>query len=210
MPVVVRSKSPDVRQRLDDLCGLPPEVFGTAVRSGHVAMLQCTDNDPPTTPGTQAWSRTVRSLREQVLGPDWRKDDTGNYSLTICDYFGVQIVVASGDAMTGLAHAKPKTRAPKGERTKNVVDANRQGDLFPDSLPTQPKAAAHDTWVLLIYIKAEEVRAELSRPVEMDGDHVSEWSERIILPIGEADPDALEEVPSDFGPDFEPAVKRIA
>jgi hypothetical protein len=44
----------------------------------------------------------------------------------------------------------------------------------------------------------------------MEDGHISEWSERIILPIGQSDPERVRITPDDFGPDIEPAIKRIA
>lgn len=213
MRPLIRSQPWDVRQRLEALCHVGPTLFETAVLTGHVALLQCTDNDPPFIPGTAAWWRTLRSLREQLLGAGsgWRKDDTGNYSLTINDDHRVSIVVASGDEMTGLIHGDdPKTKAPKGIRTENRVEQNAQGDLFPHLLKRPSNPGLFDLWVLLIHIKPEEIRAELSRPITMEDHHITGWSERIILPINKEDPERVRISPDDFGPDFDPEVRRVA
>ena len=214
MAEIVRQAPWDVRQRLAALCGLEVEVLQTAVQTGHVAFLSCTDNDPPFIPGTYAWSRTLRALREGLIGSGWRKDDSGNYSLTVSDRHRINIVVASGDDLTGLVHSgDPRTKSPKGPRTENVVEANAQGDLFPHTLPRRSSSAdgrPYDTWVLLMRVKAEELRAELSRPTAMEDGHISGWSERIILPLGKVDPTAIDIAPDDFGPDFDLDLRRIA
>ena len=63
---------------------------------------------------------------------------------------------------------------------------------------------------MLIYITDEEFRAELSLPVAMEGEQITDWAERIFIPDPEepfgsriADPDA-----GDQGGDIDVPVRR--
>jgi hypothetical protein len=47
------------------------------------------------------------------------------------------------------------------------------------SADTTNARQARRTMVLLIHVDAEEIRSELSTPVTMNGDFISEWSQRL-------------------------------
>lgn len=185
---LVHAKPWDVRHRLEEL-GLTLKIVNTATKAGHLAFMSCTDNDPPFIPGTDAWSRTVRMLRQQLRILGWRKDDPGNYSIIISDKHQINIAVASGDEATGNSAMKPKNKSPKGYRTALAVEINkRQCELFPHMLPEdirlRPKTAEYATWLLLIHITEMEIRSELSLPSEIDDSgKIVTWHERIILPV---------------------------
>jgi hypothetical protein len=211
MAAVVRSKAQEVRQRLDAL-GLTPEVLYEVARAHRLARTNCTPNDPPILPGFLAWAHANRKLRELLIPLGWRKDDPGNFSMTISDEKRLYLVIATGDRFTGrLADADPQTKNPKGVRTAEAVKANRQLDLFPWTIPEEAKKAAetayYQAWWLLIDADPDASYIELSCPHEMNGGQIVDWAERIILPpIGGTAPEAT---PDDFGPDFDPPVGRI-
>jgi hypothetical protein len=203
----------DVNRRLRDL-GLSIDVLQDAAKAGYLARASCTPNDPPMTPGTDAWSRTVRRLRELLIARGWRKDDPGNYSLTISDEHRLNVVVASGDEATGQRATMPRTKSPKGIYTALAVERNLQPDLFPETLPEAvrkaPLTLQYPTWMFLILIEESAVHAELSYPSEIEDGHVTKWKERIILPSFGVDPAEIDDGPADFGPDFDVDVQRKA
>ena len=118
MAVVVHAQPWEANQRLREL-GIPSvEICVKAIKAGHTARAWCTRNDPPFIHGTEAWRLCLRTFREELgaIG-DWRIDEIGNFSLTINDKIGINIVVATGDDVTGrdLGPAiQPKTRSLKG------------------------------------------------------------------------------------------------
>jgi len=186
MAVTIHKHPFEARRRLAEL-GVSYEALVDAVNSGYRARLNCTDNDPPFIPGTEAWRHTVRTLRERLLPLGWRKADPGNYSLVISDARKINIVVASADAMTCRADASPKTNSIKGLYTLAATIRNRAGeDLFPETLEEEVRRAAtvleYPTWLLLIHIEDEVARAELSLSGAMEDGQVVEWLERIFLP----------------------------
>jgi hypothetical protein len=195
--------------------GVPLEALQRAVHSGHVARITCTDNDPPQSPGTDAWRYTVRTIRDELCSRGWRKTDPNNFSLTINDARQINIVVESGDALTRQKHGVPKTKSLKGLYVEAATMRNTlEGDLFPETVADDLRRVAaileYPTWIFLIYITDEEYRAELSLPVAMEGEQITDWSERIFVPdpeepfgIRSGKPDV-----GDQGPDIDVPVRR--
>ncbi len=210
MTALVYVHAHDARRRLHDL-GVSLEALVSALNAGRLARLSCTDNDPPFIPGTEAWRFVVRVLREQCLPKGWTKSDHGNYSVITNELRKINIVVATGDEMTGIFSTGPKTKSLKGLYTDGAVARNKyQDDMFPETLSQDIKAIAgllaHPVWILLIHITDDEFRAELSLPNGKDGKSF-DWVERIIIPLGDAGSEASSD---DLGQDFEVPVKRKA
>lgn len=204
-----------VMARLEEL-GVPLEALQRAVHAGYVARITCTENDPPQAPGTDAWRFTIRALRDDLCPRGWRKADPSNFSLTINDARKINIVVESGDALTRQKHGAPKTKSFKGLYVEAATLRNNlEGDLFPDAVSEDLRRVAaileYPTWILLIYITNNEHRAELSKPAAMEGEQITDWSERIFIPDPEepfgsrrlGEPDA-----GDQGPDIDVPVRR--
>lgn len=203
-------------RRLADL-GVAVEALQRAIVAGHVARITCTENDPPFIPGTEAWRLTVVTLRDELCPRGWRKADPSNYSLVINDARQINIVVASGDSFTRLAHGSPRTKSLKGLYTEAATIRNRaDGDLFPETLAEDVRRVAamleYPTWVLLIHITDEEYRAELSLPIDMEDDQITTWEERIFIPDLPDTSGGELIVPTigDHGPDIDVPVRRKA
>ena len=84
----------------------------------------------------------------------------------------------------------PRLTRPKGVVTKERVDRNREAatgqvqlTLIPEQDDKKPPAdELCDTWFLIVYAAKNEMRIELSLPIELDGDSVvSDYYERILL-----------------------------
>lgn len=202
----------DARRRLTELC-VSVEALIKAVQAGHLARLNCTDNDPPFIPGTEAWRMVVRTLRDELVPLGWRKDDPSNFSLVINDSSEINIVVASADALTCRWPGMPKTKSLKGLFTEAAVLKNSlEGDLFPDTVEADLRRAAsvlnYRTYMLLINIDDEQCRAELSLPSDFDDQMVTGWAERIFVPIPSDEGGFPQKV--DDTPDIDVPVKRKA
>lgn len=190
----VFSHPEETRPRFREL-GLSEDILRTVAEAAHLAYVSRTDNDPPFIPGTNAWAQAVRRLRECLIKEGWRKDDPGNYSLTISDKHRINIVVASGDNATGQkdSNQPPSTKSIKGIKTELAVRENKyHGDMFkhllPENIQLAEKTARYQTWFLLIHVTDEFVRYELSLPSEIEQGHITEWRERIIMPEISGDP----------------------
>jgi len=185
--------------RLHDL-GVDEETLREAVEYGLRHAFSCTKHDPPNLPGIIAWGKGIRSLRDRLVPLGWTTDNSRNYATVVSPDGKTALAVAAADAGTGRPKSTPSTRSTKGPATKTAVDHNQLSfadvvDAFPKPQETEK---ADRTWLLLHYVdeEAEEIRAELSLPVHMDGNgYVDSWLERIILetiphvstPVGDFD-----------------------
>lgn len=203
----------DAKRRLAEL-GISLEALVRAIFAGRTARLNCTENDPPFIPGTEAWRFVVRTLREELLPLGWRKDDPSNYSLVINDSRALNIVVASADGYTCVPNASPKTKSLKGLFTEAAVLMNTlETDLFPETVVAELRRAAsilsYPTWMLLIFIDDEQCRAELSLPAAFDEHNVTAWAERIFIPEIDIDGGVPVKPPADDA-DIDVPVRRKA
>lgn len=195
--------------------GLTEEALLTAVRLGYLARTNCTANHPPLFPSFVAWGETVRAVRDQLAPLGWTKTNERNYSRTLHPEKGIAIAVATGNEVTGLAGTEmPCTKSVKGPSTLDAIEVNRHQLWLPgmeplttsgDELEAQPT-----TWILLVHHAKNEIRSELSLPVDIGSDgKVSVWRERIILRAMPLDPTPVE-ISSPSLPDIDVVVRRKA
>ncbi len=207
----VYSAPDEVSSRLAEL-GVRAEVLIEAVQRGQAARASCTPNHPAPFAGIYAWAETVASLRELLRTEGWTREDSGNLPLTVNRAKRVSLIVSTGDENTGTS-VSPCTRSSKGPRTESAVTINAlQMTLFDVRLRPEDLDESNGkmTFLLLFHfdINASEVRCELSRPVEMNGEgQVSGWAERIILPTSPLGGNASR-VPNDV-PETPPVVVNI-
>src|ERR1700728_2388557 len=185
----IRFKPADVRARLYELGRLTPETLLDACGAGLLGRNGCTPNHPRQAAGCYMWSETVAALGDGLAKPPflWRRDDSSILSIVINESNAIAITVATGDEATGKEDRTPCTNSAKGPHTKDAVAANQYW-LFAEIAKELEKAKAdlanRQTWTLLVHYdhQLEELRAELSLPVDMTADgYVSGWHERIIL-----------------------------
>lgn len=123
------------------------------------------------------------------------------------------INVATGDLGTGRPDANPSNKAPKGVSTADAISVNQIQLELPLPVPELPPVRAGDgplTWFLLLRRTADEIRCELSLPLEMSPDgRITRWQERIILSAIPLDGETVEIV-APQGPDLDIDVKRKA
>jgi hypothetical protein len=137
-----------------------------------------------------------------------------NYALVVHPDGTMAINVATGDVGTGLVHANPSNKAPKGVSTADAISVNQQQLELDLPVPDMPHVRGEDgplTWFLLLHRAVSEIRCELSLPSEMsllDG-RITRWQERIIISAIPLDGAEIE-VQAPQGPDLEIDVKRKA
>ena len=179
---------------------------------------------PATFPGTTMWAETLAEWRRQLRKRS-REYDIGRsrgYETVYSAERRVAFTVVAGDSFTGKDGARPpRLTRPKGVVTKERVDRNRetaiglvQLALIPDENDKKPPPdELCDTWFLIVHAAKDEVRIELSLPVDLDGDSVvSEYYERILLPpvpiSGAIAPMTPEDEGNDDGNGGSPLVSR--
>jgi hypothetical protein len=172
----------DVETRLGTL-GLRQELLHEALRQANLYRARLTAHHPRLYRYQVMSGETVAALRDQLAPLGWEKSDDGNYELSVHGTLNIAIAVASGDSGTGHASRTPSNRSPKGRHTVHAVETNRQQDLFAELLPQKPQEErCIETWVLLHNVTSTEIKAELSRPSDINEDgKITAWSERIIL-----------------------------
>lgn len=206
----VCSSEREPEARLEQL-GLNETALYEAVKNGCLTRKKFTDNHPRIAIGIAIWAEIVARLREALLPLGWEKSDKGNYELVVNQSLNIAIAVAAGDESTGLSHARPSNKCPKGANTIDAVSTNNQIDLFAEYLPVPAiNKDSFSTWILLHYFAADEIRLELSLPSEIDANgRIKGWKERLILK-----PISLDEIsvsfPSIEMQDIEIEVRRKA
>ncbi|MFX4229185.1 MAG: hypothetical protein ACFHHU_15350 [Porticoccaceae bacterium] len=122
------------------------------------------------------------------------------------------MTVSSGDEATGISFRVPRTKNPKGSLLEAAVARNvRQFELFPGMLTEAEqkfdKTIKYPTWVFLVYITDDEIRAELSLPNSFgENDHLDGWAKRIIVDIPLPDEELFTQPDDHFGPEITPVV----
>lgn len=212
MANAIRYEPEDVSAALKRL-GVPLEILQEAVQAGYLGRISRTSNDAPNAGGFYQWNDTLRSLRENMVREGWHREDAGNWPTTVHADNKLAIAVSSGNELTGNPRATPSTKRAKGARTAQAVNCNRNQLWMPGFEPTVPETDENrPTWLLMFFADDNELRAELSLPINMDDEgHVSGWRERIILPALTLDPEVRVRIPEpDFGPDIEIKIAKKA
>lgn len=210
---VVHAKPLSIRTRLLEL-DIPLELLIASAQAGFIERMNASPFDPVTKAGTDAWSYPVRVIREGLEGRGWRLDDPQNLPLVISDERKINVTVSSGDEMTGIEKPRrdPRSKNTKGALLATAIERNiDQIDLFPDALPERVvkfgQTLAYPTWVFLLYITDDEIRAELSLPNSMDDhDHLNGWAERIVLSIPLPDEELVQDSEAGEGSEIVPIV----
>jgi hypothetical protein len=159
-----------------------------AIHVGYTAASTCTAHDPLSLPGTLAWGKGIGHVRDLTAPRDWKADRDSNYETAVHPSNSHAVALAAGTPDTGREDGLPRTKTPKGPATGRAVKRNAQlplgheTDVFAGT--GEPvDDSARETWLLLHYYDkdAEEIRVELSCPMEMKGKQITQWRERIIL-----------------------------
>lgn len=199
--------------------GLTEDVLAMATMQGYLARTNCTANHPPMYAPFVAWGETVRHLREGLAPDGWTRSNDRNSARTIHPEGHIALTVATGNESTGrdLPGESPSTRSAKGPCMADALEVNRSQAWLPGMEPEAFELAEADadkdqptTWILLIHHAKDEIRSELSLPLDMDETgRVTVWRERILLRPMPLDPVSVE-VTAPVLPDIDVAVRRKA
>jgi hypothetical protein len=181
--VKLKTKPYEVAEALRTLGrGLTVEVLEQVIKRGEIARDTCTKNDPPSTPGYNAWSTSVRVMRDLLTPLGWERNDDQNYSTVISPAKDVAIAIATGNDGTGDETQESNTKYPRGVATQAAVDMNAYLFTLLDPTPEEAAEANRATWIFLKKRVGDTVRAELSLPAAMTANgFVDHWDTRIIL-----------------------------
>lgn len=160
----------------------------------------CTENDPSSAGGWMSWRAGVRRMNEIGVLKSLRKVEVDNVPWTVDETRKLRFTVANCDSAVGRVDVIPQNRNKRGAAAERTVDNNaHQYVLFADiaqgavsEAADRLRAVSAVAWYLMVYCDGDDIRAEISCPVGIDGGYFSSFVERIFLSI----PDGP------IGPDF--------
>jgi hypothetical protein len=213
MNAILHSEPSSVHSRLQ-LLGLTEAALLRAVMAGYMAKTNCTENHPPLFPPIAAWSEAVRTLRDALKPEGWTRFNDQNSPKTVSPDGSTSIIVSTGNDATGIPNVEPATTSSKGPNTAGAIEINRNLQISLPGMelpvPLQDEDEKVTTWILLVHHAKNELRAELSLPLDVGSDgRVSVWQERIILRAQPLDGEPVVIMPP-VQPDIDVAIRRKA
>jgi len=144
--------------------------------------------------GISIWSKIVGALRKQLDNEGWRHHDIANAPRSVSPDGTTAIAAVGGDPQTANTDSDPRNARTKGPRFANEIENNAATSSAPRYTQCQLNLGPGDedtvfadlqTWVLLYFWDraSNELRLELSLPIDCSKGFVTQWETRIILPI---------------------------
>ena len=149
--------------------------------------------EPAISFGFSIWSKIVGALRKQLNDEDWKHHDIANAPRSVSPDGTTAIAAVGGDPQTANTDSDPRNARTKGPRFTNEVENNAAKSSAPRYTQCRLNLGAGDedtafanlqTWVLLYFWDraSNELRLELSLPIDCSKGFVTQWETRIILP----------------------------
>lgn len=143
--------------------------------------------------GISIWSKIVGALRKQLNDENWKHHDIANAPRSVSPDGTMAIAAVGGDSQTAHANGNPRNVHLKGPKFANEIENNAAKSSAPRYTQRRLNLGPGDedtvfanlqTWVLLYFWDraSNELRLELSLPIECDKGFVTQWETRIILP----------------------------
>src|SRR6266536_1919648 len=180
--MILMSEEPDGRRRLQDLDLTWPEIENVLLY-GHAERATYTEHDAPSVGEAARWSRNIQRMSGFLTARGWTRINPMNQPTLIHPSNGWSLIICSGDGATGTAYANPRNRNEKGRSIREaVVDANQTALFLPQD--ARPELAGLKlTWILLYNHRGDKIYSEVSLPIEMEGDFITKWQTRILMPV---------------------------
>jgi hypothetical protein len=161
--------------------GITVEQIHEVLAYGEAERRTYTAFDAKSVPEAARWSRHVRRASEIFVPLGWERIDPMGQPTLVTPDKSRWLLVASGDPSTGWARYNPTTKNPKGRTIREAVEANAQGAIAVEDIDPA-WAGAKETWVLLTAPGLDTIRSEISFPEEMNGEFITKWTHRAIIP----------------------------
>lgn len=217
MSAIVKHQDFEVLPQLEAM-RLPREVLLEVLDKAIGEWANVNDDDPVETrlDEMRRWmTRHLRSdLRLRELG--WTKCKYGKIEGIKHDALGLKLAAVNTDARTGVISKKPSNVSEKGPQTKLLTDQNSsvaEPDIFGyvKGVSDNP-VAKYDFWCFCAHVSDDSRSAEISRPTEIVGGYLRDFSTRLIILepgdyLGRHKP---EPVPEDFAEIEQPSISRRA
>jgi hypothetical protein len=176
----------DVANRLDEL-GWTPDQLMDVVAAMVKARNDCTENDPLGAGGWMAWKAGTRLWREIGRPLGLEKDDADGIPSLIDRRRGLKFTVTNTDDGTALRDRIPQNNNKKGPGLGRIVQINQTSlfEIMDAPLKVVPISTIRKQpgiilcYHLCVYSNADDIRAELSCPVSVEGGYFIDFIERI-------------------------------
>jgi hypothetical protein len=186
MVALIRKEPLDVTSRLSEL-RLSFDGLSEVLRLVFAECGFCNENDPSGTRGWTVYRWGVRGLREQFRPKGWDIDRTGNLETIVNHDIKVRVAVLNTDDGTCDEYRLPRNTNEKGPNSERAALANAA--LLPGAAEwprlrsdgTPAVTPEYDTWHLCIYVRDDELRAELSLLNDFCAGYFCSAAERIFL-----------------------------
>lgn len=170
----------DGERKLEAL-GLDVESIEGAVLYGHAERATYTEFDAPGAGEYARWTRQIRRLSEVYVPQGWTRINPDNQPTLVHPKNRHSLIVASGNSFTGTRFGMPSTKNPRGRSVKNAVENNVALLDFADIDPVF--GGLRETWMLLTFLSPDgQIYSEVSLPHSMNGDFITGWRHRLIIP----------------------------
>lgn len=177
----------DIRSEIEAL-GLDFEGLIDCVRYAERERSFVTANDAIGFGSLVVYDKAGRALRETYVGRDWVKDDSNNQCAIKNPVTRIRVVPCNFDEFAGNRLVTPTNRSPKGSVSRHKSMCNRTGWLPGIPKGNAPLDDGYLTWLLGIFADGESpTRAELSLPIDFDGNQFTDFGKRIMLISGDGD-----------------------
>lgn len=189
METIIFDQPNEVRKRLREL-SLNPDGLLEAIDTMVAAHRNITPNDILGVGGSRAYQDGTCRVRDVSGDFGWIPAREGNLESMIHKDKRLRVVVCNSNPGAGLANMAASNRNPKGPATEhivaeNLVQAELEGLLneLENVVPFKdaPRPDGFATWYLFVWTDDDTYRAELSWPVNVEGGHLKNFIERIIL-----------------------------
>ena len=158
------------------------EVIRVAVGAKREAVI----NHPANAAGQLSYIFGTGAIRDLLRPKGWQIDRTDNIEATYDPQKGIKIIFQNADSACE-DFREPKAISDKGAASVRTISLSC-GNLFPEFEEEDRKRLNASVWYLFIYVEGDDVRAELSCPLSIEGNQFYGFSERIfILKRGEWD-----------------------
>lgn len=195
----------EVTARLNTLGVTKAELFDV-VRAAVGGRRSATPFDPLSAGGLLAWINGTSRLRAIFVPQGWETGRTDNIESTFNPKTGIKIIYQSAERAGDLVY-DPLAISKKGAGAARAVEMG-QGEFWPEMRARELSERNAANWYLFVYAVGDDVRAELSYPMAIEGDQFHGFKERIIL-VGKGEWQDIDIAPDEQAlPDFDVSVTR--
>jgi hypothetical protein len=168
----------EVMTRLSAL-GVTKEELLDVVRAAVGGRRDATPFDPVNAGGLFAWIYGTRQLRAIFVPKEWVAGRTDNIESVFNPVAGIKIIYQSAERASDPM-LDPLAISKKGVGAARAVEMG-QGEFWPEMRTEEIREGSAANWYLFVYANGDDVRAELSYPMAIEGDQFCGFNERILL-----------------------------